>query len=566
MKKVLLSTAMFVLMAMSVIAQGEQFVPTTVSNKNVILEEYTGINCGYCPDGHKIANQLATNNPGRVFPINIHVGSYAANTYTTTFGTALMNQTGLDGFPSGTVNRHVFSGSVTALGRGEWSSACNTIMAQTSPVNIAARGTLDWSTRVLSLTVQLYYTANEATSTNKLNVAIVQNNVLGSQSGSSLNPTQVVGSQYNHMHMFRGYITGQWGEEITTTTQGSFVEKTYTYTIPESLGSPNAITAKLQDLHFIAFVAQGNQEILTGCQAEIENINMPAIAGAIDQLSQVAINDCTNDAAVKATVSNCGSDAITSITFEYTIAGGAAQTWTWTGSIASLASQDIQLPNLPIATNTNQAITVKITEINNQAYTGTEKSVTIKKNIAAGTSTMTLKIKTDSYASETSYKLYGPNSNVVSSSSSFTNSSVNEFALTLSTEGCYRLEVKDSYGDGISNGYIRLFDANNNQVFNATGSSFTSVLNAMIAYGAVNIDDMENADNMVVFPNPATNVININSDNAIQQVELYNLQGQRVAAEIGDIHTLSVDGLANGMYILKVTTENGVKSYKVSKR
>ena len=173
MKKVLSLAVLAFLSVFTVMAQGEQFVSTEVSNKNVVLEEYTGINCGYCPDGHRIANEIAAAHPGRVFVINVHAGSYAANTYTTQFGNALANQTGLDGYPAGTVNRHVFSDldipsgqtehTVTDLYRDYWPTAANRILAEASPVNIAARGTLDWSTRELNITVQLYYTANKPT-------------------------------------------------------------------------------------------------------------------------------------------------------------------------------------------------------------------------------------------------------------------------------------------------------------------------------------------------------------------------------------------------------------------
>ena len=160
MKKILSLVVIALLTSFTLSAQGDQFVSTTPTHKNVLLEEYTGINCGYCPDGHRIANQIAAAHPGEVFIINVHAGSYAANTYTTQFGNALANQTGLTGYPSGTINRHVFTGSNTALGRDKWTANANTILGQSSPVNIAAKGTLDWSTRELSLTVQLYYTAD----------------------------------------------------------------------------------------------------------------------------------------------------------------------------------------------------------------------------------------------------------------------------------------------------------------------------------------------------------------------------------------------------------------------
>ena len=569
MKKLLSLAVLAVMTVFPALAQNEQFVSTEVSNKNVVLEEYTGINCGYCPDGHKRANQLAAAHPGRVFVINVHAGSYAANTYTTQFGNALANQTGLTGYPSGTVNRHVFSGSNTALDRGSWASCANTILNQTSPVNIAARGTLDWSTRELNITVQLYYTADEANATNKLNVAILQDNVIGSQSGASLNPDQQVGSQYRHMHMLRHLITGQWGDDVTTTTQGSFVEKNYTYTIPASLGSPNAIAAKLEDLHFVAFVAQGQQEILTGCEVEIEHINLPALSARIDGLNNIAVLDCSNEARVSANITNVGSDAITSLTFQYSVANGTPMTYDWTGNIASMAAETIELPILTINTNTNQVVKVKIVSANGQAFESDESSLTIKKTVVSGDGPMVLKIKTDSYADETSYKLYGPNNNVIQQSSSFTNTTEHTFDLNFPTPGCYRLEVLDSYGDGIaygSTGYIKIFAADGTtQLFNASGNSFTDKLVVQISVETVDIDDVTYQD-MIIFPNPATDLINIEGSANIQQVELYNLQGQRVAMEVGNVRTLSLNGISVGMYIMKVTTDNGTATYKVSKR
>lgn len=570
MKKLFLSIAICALTLFGLYAQNEQFVSTTPSNKNVVLEEYTGVNCQYCPDGHKRANAIAAANPGRVFIINVHQGNFASNTYTTQFGNALANQTGLDGYPSGTVNRHVFSGSNTALNRGDWSSCSNTILNQSSPVNIAARGTLDWSNRELNITVQLYYTADEANSTNKLNVAILQDNVIGSQVGASYNPSQQVGNQYRHMHMLRHLITGQWGEEITTTTQGSFVEKTYTYTIPATLGSPNAIAAKLEDLSFVAFVAQGQQEILTGCKVEIENINMPALSARIDGLTNVAVLDCSNEVKINASVTNVGTEAVTSLTFEYSVANGTPMTYDWTGNIASLSSETIELPTLTISTNTNQIVKVKIVSANGQAFESDQMSLTIKKVVVAGESPMVLKIKTDGYASETSFKLYGPNNNVIMQNSSFTNQTEHTFDLNFPSEGCYRLEVLDSYGDGMAYngvvGYVKLFAADGTtQLFNASGSSFSDKLVVMIAVGAVDIDD-ETFQDMVIFPNPTSDKININSESDIQMVELYNLQGQRVYAENGNVRSITVSDLAKGMYILKVTTEQGVSTYKISKQ
>lgn len=565
MKKILSFVLLGLLTVTLLPAQTDQFVSTTPSNKKVVLEEYTGVQCTWCPDGHRMANELKAQHPNDVFLINVHQGSFAANTYTTQFGNALANQAGVNSWPSGTVNRHVFSGSSTVLNRGDWNSAANQILNTSSPVNIAARGTLDWTTRELNLTVQLYYTADEANPTNMLNVAIIQDNVLGSQVGMSMNPAQVVGSQYRHMHMLRHLITGQWGEEITTTTQGSFVEKTYTYTIPASMGSPNAIPAPVEDLHFIVFVAQGHQEILTGCEAEITNVNLPALYPRLYSLSNTTTNECNNEATVRANVLNAGSEAITSLTMEYAVANGTPMTFNWTGNIAPSGNENIDLPVLYVNTNVNQQVKARITAVNGQAYDGAQLTVAVKKYLATSDGAMTIKIKTDQYASETSYKIYGPNGNVVQQSSNFTNSAVNEFAFNPTEFGCYRLQVLDSYGDGISNGYIRVYDANNTMLFSIAGSGFTSESNSMIKFTSVGIADVENDNEMVVYPNPANNMVHISGMDNVQMVEVFNLQGQRVAVESGNVHEIAVSGLASGMYILRVTTDEGVRSCRIAK-
>ena len=41
----------------------QSFVDTTQQNKNIILEEFTGISCVWCPAGHLIGQTLHDNNP-----------------------------------------------------------------------------------------------------------------------------------------------------------------------------------------------------------------------------------------------------------------------------------------------------------------------------------------------------------------------------------------------------------------------------------------------------------------------------------------------------------------------
>ncbi len=254
-------------------AQAQLPVSTTPENKNVVLEEFTGIYCVYCPDGHKRAQELADQYPGDVVLINIHTGSYANPQgndpdFRTPYGAAIASQSGLVGYPAGTVNRRVFPGMEqnsnggTAMSRSKWAQAAPTVLNEASYANVALEGNLNASGDVLTVNVELYFTGNGAPSYVNLNVAVLQDNVEGPQTGKNANPDQVLSNgNYNHQHMLRELLTGPWGELITTTSQGTLVQKTYSYNIPADI---NGVPVVPEDLKVVAFVVEGQQNIVTG--------------------------------------------------------------------------------------------------------------------------------------------------------------------------------------------------------------------------------------------------------------------------------------------------------------
>ena len=55
-----------ILLTASLFAQEPKWVSKEVTKRNVVLEVFTGSYCVNCPAGHKVANQLAAANPGRL--------------------------------------------------------------------------------------------------------------------------------------------------------------------------------------------------------------------------------------------------------------------------------------------------------------------------------------------------------------------------------------------------------------------------------------------------------------------------------------------------------------------
>jgi len=71
---------------------------------------------------------------------------------------------------------------------------------------------------------------------------------------------------------------------------------------------------------------------------------------------------------------------------------------------------------------------------------------------------------------------------------------------------------------------------------------------------------------LTIYPNPATDNMTISTSENVQRVEIFNMQGQLVKAESGNVTSISVKDLANGMYTLKLTTDNGTSMHKIIKK
>ena len=99
------------------------------------------------------------------------------------------------------------------------------------------------------------------------------------------------------------------------------------------------------------------------------------------------------------------------------------------------------------------------------------------------------------------------------------------------------------------------------QHHNSTDMYMMKIDNVNVAPGTA----VENHEmNTTIYPNPANNVLNINANCNINRVEVYNMMGQMVGMyEVNDMNTqISTTALANGVYTVKIATENGTSTKK----
>lgn len=536
---------------------GQTIVSTSPENKNVVLEEFTGIHCVYCPDGHAISQAIQNANPDRVSLINIHTGGYAIPSgsepdFRTPFGDAIAAQTGLQGYPSGTVNRHVFSGSNTILDRGQWTSRANQIIAMPSYVNLAATAVINAETNVMEIHVEAYYTGDSPESTNLLNVALVQNNTKGPQTGGQQ------GSNYNHMHRLIDMITGQWGEEITQTTSGTFVERDYSYPI---LTQNNNVPVEIGDLEVIVYMSETHQEIESGNRTT-PIVNLTNSNDANVRYVEDFGNGCSGEEfsfVPKVNIQNVGTDPITSLNISYSI-NGESETYPWSGNIPSLKSLTIALP--AVSTTLSDLNTFEVS-VPSDDYND-NNTLTVPFSVPNTTGTLNLKIQTDDHGNEVRVKIKGSDGSTVFRGGPYASNSTIRERIYIDAD-CYTFELLDTGGNG--GNIVTLKDSDDVEIFHTDGAYATQINSKFHSDGVLGVSNVD-LQNISIYPNPASTVLNIsNAENS--NVEVYNILGQLLLSKtnIALKETLNVASFETGTYLIKITKDNQTttKKFVVSK-
>ena len=511
-----------VLTLWSLNTHAQTFVSTTPENKNVILEEFTGIYCQFCPDGHLIAQNLHNANPNDVFLINIHTGGYSNPNgpsdpdFNCLYGAAIAANSGLAGYPAGTINRATFNGispqgspGTTALSRGDWVAASADIMSQPSYVNVGVQASYDMVTGILTVNTETYYTQT-TTNINVLHVAVVQNNVPGPQTGAlSYNPNAIItgpwNPTYNHQHMFRHLMDGANGLEFNVTTAGTFVPNTHTWQMPTNLASGQSTTGFFPDLDptnldVVAYITEGPGEIITGFQANV----IPIFPNAYDaNVTNSTAEDviCESETDISITFRNYGNQSLTSLDLTYDINGGTPAVYNWTGNLISGAQETVTINSVTFTPQANNTITWVASNPNgqvdqnttNNSSTSTFKHFNLSGDVITGITagTIDVSILTDGYGSETTWEIIDEFGQVYGSGGPYLNNTqYNETAYVAIFPSCFELKLYDSYGDGMccaqGVGSVLVTDQNNNIIFEGDPVNLTnfSEINVYFETGA----------------------------------------------------------------------------------
>jgi hypothetical protein len=80
------------------------------------------------------------------------------------------------------------------------------------------------------------------------------------------------------------------------------------------------------------------------------------------------------------------------------------------------------------------------------------------------------------------------------------------------------------------------------------------------------IEAYSNNSSIRLYPNPATDMLNIRSDNEILKASIMNIDGQVVKSISGNFNNIGISDLSNGLYFVNICTENGTETLKFIKK
>ena len=301
---------------------------------------------------------------------------------------------------------------------------------------------------------------------------------------------------------------------------------------------------------------------------------------------------CGSNYIPNVTISNGGSQTVTTAVISYSIDGGTAQNYNWNGSLAQFQTQVINLPPVQLLPG-NHTFSATVSQVNNGVdelsvnnATNTQFLVTA---INQTSNLLKVTLLTDNYSSETYMEVLSSNGTVVwfqgnesfagtygtnntpgptDPTSPLLDNTTYNWDVPLSLNDCYTFKIYDYYGDGLSgfiaDGSLSLANHNNINFYTLSTPNFGAELGIVFKnISTIGLVESENQE-LNVFPNPANDLLFIYLPSSAKQISIVDIYGKLIYSEpaLFESHELKISSLATGTYWLKVDLTNGRTALK----
>ncbi len=246
------------------------FSQNTNTNRNVLIEDFTGHKCVNCPYAAKTAKEIEAAHLNRVFVASIHSGPNGTTAFQTTSGTVFSNDFtnpqgleisklitdgGFVGNPSGTVNRTAHGGQIFQ-NYTSWDNYTTSILSENNlKVNLQALTNYFPSTRGVFLHTEVELKSSISDELYQV-VYLIEDSLIAPQTTPADWPTPTLDHNYVHHDIQRGCIDGlAAGRKLSDDfkkdkngkiTTGEKYYLNYSYQLPQKYN--------VENMHLLIFV------------------------------------------------------------------------------------------------------------------------------------------------------------------------------------------------------------------------------------------------------------------------------------------------------------------------
>lgn len=211
LSSVLLASGFFA--ACDSVEEDERYIPIEKqeAKRVVLVEEFTGMSCTNCPDGHQAIHNLLEAYPESVIPVCIHSGDAGLILDPTQrlkldipAGQEYYRNAGSPALPAAVINMQT-----PPLQVPNWASSVVEIMAKDTPLTLSATANFTADKKSIDIDVDM---SSVDPLNGKLLVWVCENNIVGYQLDHGKHVLD-----YVHNHVLRAVVNDTWGESVSLT-------------------------------------------------------------------------------------------------------------------------------------------------------------------------------------------------------------------------------------------------------------------------------------------------------------------------------------------------------------
>ena len=533
-KNLLLVASLVMLFSLKINAQNERIL---------LFECFTNASCGPCASQNPALDALINNNADRIAAIKYHMNWPGPNDpmYLHNPGDNNARRTvyNINAVPHTVVDGTRYNDMPSGLNQ----NTVNQWLTAASPFEMRLSYEMDEAAN--TITVHVMGRATETVpGTVKLYVGVIEREIhYASAPGSN--------GERDFYSVMKKLLPSSSGTNLGNMEAGSYFAYNFTWELANVYNN--------DQLDAIAWIQNPDTKVVYQAVKSSQNIEPYYVNEAqVSNVTNVKKMNCSGLAKPQVLLTNNGSNTLTSAEMEVFVNGESIKTITWTGNMATFASETVDLGEISFPVVEENTLEVKIKSINNAQDEFSNNDVTdltIKQAYQAIGKMIKVNIRTDENPQETTWKVTKISTGeVIQEGGPYTEPNTMYIdTLVIEADGCYDFTIYDAGGDGLTGSAVYGLRAGSSTMF--SGSRFEDSESTEFSY-EVTADVEENTyQHANIFPNPTSGLVNIVSEGR-QKVTIYNMVGQCIfEGQCDGELQIDMKYYGAGIYAVKVGNE-----------